>query len=768
MRNFANFSDHDFERFVADLLGAEDGRRYETFLRGADQGVDLRFLADGQTPPDVVQCKHYLRSSFPVLLTAARRERERLGRLDPAPRSYRFVTSQPLSAHRKQQLAEALGPWIASPADILGAEDLDGLLDRHPDVERRQVKLWLTGGTQLAALLHSGTIHRSHALIEEIAEAMPRYVPGTAFPEARGRLREQHVLVIAGGPGVGKTTLARILLADAILDGYEPVEISNDIEQGWDLLDDGAKQIFYYDDFLGRTALAERFAKNEDRRLLDFMSRAGRRNTTLLVLTTREYILRQARQVYERLEQSGIQQRRFLLEMPRYSRLDRARIFANHAYHSPLVGPAARRQLLAGDAYERIIDHPNYKPRIIEWITGLGGPALDAGHAEDYVAFAADALDHPDRIWKHAFAQEIDDHGRALLLVVATLPRRLGLEHAESAFESLCRTRGLTLTDAAFRRALAALDDSLLKTRHATDWFDPPGILVEPHDPSIVDFVADLLRDNPADLAELVAAAVFFEQVEWLIQIAFSAGRPPSKGMLAALATALRRTYEAPGLQRVAVPASWSGLNYRPAGTIDFDARLLVVLELIDRAAHPVELKSWWISAVGRRADAWGRGEGVAPSALKLLAAADGKPGVDIAAAVQSVKAVLRTGFSLTQSTDWFWDLRQRFPAAFGPDEWDEVVGDFESWARGQIGDAGGMDDEEDLEFIEFVAGALGVVLDEGDVGLARETIRDAVAQREKDDEPDPVRWDPDADRGDEDATGREIAAIFARLAEQD
>ncbi len=52
---------------------------------------------------------------------------------------------------------------------------------------------------------------------------------------------------------------------------------AHDLEEAWELVDDGVKQVFLYDDFLGRTAPAERFAKNKDRRLIDFMRRAARR-----------------------------------------------------------------------------------------------------------------------------------------------------------------------------------------------------------------------------------------------------------------------------------------------------------------------------------------------------------------------------------------------------------------------------------------------------------------------------------------------------------
>ena len=156
----------------------------------------------------------------------------------------------------------------------------------------------------------------------------------------------------------------------------------------------GIAEIFYYDDFLGRTALTERLGNEEDR-LLGFMKRAAASRTTLFVLTTREYILQQASELYEQLANEGVEGRHFLLELAQYSRTDRARIFYNHASFSDGLSRRARRALLAGRAYEKIIDHPAYNPRHIEWITGLSGHHLTAEDNADYVAFAIDALSHP-------------------------------------------------------------------------------------------------------------------------------------------------------------------------------------------------------------------------------------------------------------------------------------------------------------------------------------------------------------------------------------
>lgn len=763
VRRYDNFSPHDFELFVADLLGAELGVRFETFPRGADGGVDLRYVARNRRRPHVVQCKHYTGSTFSTLMTAARQEAKRLPELRPKPLSYRFVTSRGLTAANKRKLVAALSPWITHENDVLGAQDLEGLLNRHPEIERRQVKLWLTGGTQLAALLRAGTIHRSQSLLDEIERAMPRFVQGHVFTDARNQLREEHVLIVAGVPGIGKTTLARMLLADAVLDGYEPIEVSADIEEAWEILDDTVKQVFLYDDFLGRTALAERFAKNEDRRLIEFMRRTARRRSSLFVLTTREYILRQAVQLYERLDHEGIDSSRFLLALPDYTPLDRARIFANHAFHSPRLTRAMRRDLLKGEAYLRIINHRNYNPRTIEWITGLAGSWDRDIEPRDYAAFALRTLGHPELIWKHAFEQEIDDHGRALVLALISLPRGVALRDLEFAFDALCRERGLSLATRAFDRTLAALDDSLVRTSHRDDHWRSTTVVADPHDPSIIDFIVDFLARSPEDVRQLARASVFFEQASWLWATAMEPATAPAVETLAELRAALQRTYTSNAITPVTVPVGPNAWSYRKLGTRDLEGRLLLLLEV---ARDSVEFGAWWRESFGELLSRWSQGEGESESLLKLLAALDHNDGVDIGAGAVAARNVLSAGYHYVQGMEWLHELRTRFPEAFSPDEWADCVSEFDTWLANSLSSsAEDMSDIGELDFVDRVADLFGLTIDGETWSEAQESVRHNEAERDAEIDPDS---DYDAPRRARNmvAEHQEIEAIFTLLAE--
>jgi hypothetical protein len=403
MRPYERLADNEFEDLIGDLLGAEENCRYERFRRGPDQGVDLRYFNGSSL--EIVQCKHYTGSSISHLRAQARHEAERLTEVEPRPDRYRFVTSLGLTPANKREIAAIFGGWMDDSNQVFGRDDVDALLDKQPQVERRHVKLWLAGGTALQALLNADVANRSGALLRAINRALPLYVQTPALLDAHGKLGEEHVCLISGRPGIGKTTLAQMLIADAVSQGYEPIEISNDIEEGWRSLDRETPQIFYYDDFLGTTTLGE-MNKNEDQRLVSFISEIAERPNARFVLTTREYILQQARALYESFGRSNLDARKFLLTLDSYRRIDRAKILYNHVFHSQTLPPCARESLAAEAGYRRIIRTDLFNPRLIDAITSEFGDAeVEAG--VDFVDYAVSVLEDPEALWRRAFETQI-------------------------------------------------------------------------------------------------------------------------------------------------------------------------------------------------------------------------------------------------------------------------------------------------------------------------------------------------------------------------
>jgi ABC-type oligopeptide transport system ATPase subunit len=172
-------------------------------------------------------------------------------------------------------------------------------------------------------------------------------VPNPSLSRAQQILNKHHYCIIVGIPGIGKTTLAEILLIDyADRQGFQAIRIANDLSEIKEVKDPRRRQIFYYDDFLG-TAKLDKLEKNEDKRLMEFLQQVAANNKWRFLLTTREYILNTARIRYESLAQPAVELKPCIVDLADYTRPIRARILYNHIFFSDLPD-AYKRALLEG------------------------------------------------------------------------------------------------------------------------------------------------------------------------------------------------------------------------------------------------------------------------------------------------------------------------------------------------------------------------------------------------------------------------------------
>ena len=329
--DFQSLSSYDFELLARDLIQAEFRIRLESFAPGRDGGIDFRFR--NKKGDVVVQCKHY--KDYDALHRILKRDEVlKVNRLKPA--RYVLAISTPLTPRRKDALLKLFSPHCLGPSDIFGREDLNNLLGRHRNVERNHVKLWLTSEAVLTRFLDRGVWGDSELTLQRIRERTRRYVPNESFTRARQLLNRHHYCIIVGIPGIGKTTLAEILLIDyADRHGYQAIRIANDLSEIKVVKNPHRRQIFYFDDFLGTTAL-DKLQKNEDKRLMEFLEEIAANKKWRFLLTTREYILNTATIRYESLANPTVELAPCIVDLADYTRPIRAQILYNHIFFSDL------------------------------------------------------------------------------------------------------------------------------------------------------------------------------------------------------------------------------------------------------------------------------------------------------------------------------------------------------------------------------------------------------------------------------------------------
>jgi hypothetical protein len=127
MGRFDPLSDLDFEELAADLLRADTRLPFRAGVRGRDRGIDV--LAVENRRRHVGQCKHVRTGNIRGVVREAGREAEKLAKRKPTWASYRFITSMRLSHDRRDQIADVLSPWIASPSTSSGRATSTGSCD---------------------------------------------------------------------------------------------------------------------------------------------------------------------------------------------------------------------------------------------------------------------------------------------------------------------------------------------------------------------------------------------------------------------------------------------------------------------------------------------------------------------------------------------------------------------------------------------------------------------------------------------------------------
>lgn len=510
--DFKNLSPIDFEDLVGDLLSKKLGIDLSFFSKGKDGGIDLRYFeaSDSQC---VVQCKHYAGSTFADLKKAVKEERDKLTTLKPS--RYILATSCNLTPKNKETLQELLAPHCLTPDDVLGAADLNHLLRENPEIERTHFKLWLSSTAVMERIIHADAMARSRFAKERFVEQAKRYVMSEAHRRVGDALRDDHVCLITGGPGIGKTMLANVVALEHTNAGYDLVIVSGDISEGWRFLDSGGHHFFLYDDFLGQGALAEKFAKNEESSLLDFMEACSKRTGKRLVLTTREYILKGAELTYEKLRRANLNERRCVVSLGDYGLRQRARILYNHL-HFGEVGREHIDALCGSRHHWKVIRHDKYSPRVVEYMSN--SKRLKAVPAAKYVERFMASLDDPTELWRDAFESQLDDAARDALLLLATLPKPVFMRSLREAHVSFVEHRQGVVDKVAsgreLNRAVDELDGTFLETAHEQEH-----VVISNINPSVQDFLTAHLYRN-LDLVEpLLMSAVFLEQFQWLLTV---------------------------------------------------------------------------------------------------------------------------------------------------------------------------------------------------------------------------------------------------------
>lgn len=487
MIDLSILSDFEFENLIGDLIEAEvEGNpRIERFTKGRDGGIDLRWKSSSGT--NIIQCKHYIKSTVSQLLSSAAHEKTKLDSLRDSGEqieNYYFVTSLGLTPKNKNDIFERIKAFTKDTGYIWGNDDIQALLRKHHEIYRNNIKLWLSDYQTAFSLSNSSTEGKTAALLIEIDDHLEKYVETKSFHLARQILNVNSVCIISGDPGVGKTTLAYLIIADKIKDGYKPVVIDN-IETAFSYINNKTKIVFFYDDFLGKSRIHDQSTKNESNNLRIFMHRVKKTNHSF-ILTTREYLLAETIDTEEGTEFLGDD--KYLLEIEEYNSEEKSLILYNHAYKANLDEKI--KQSIFDFDFRRIVNHKNFYPRLVEHAF------LNSFIAKNYDNFfesIVTLLDNPSRIWEKYIRNHLNIEDKIFLACLSIREQ----SNDESIFEIFLKLfyimNNSSILNSDYKSILKRLEGTLIKIQSQESTGKS---LIIFKDPSIKDYFVNWLGDE--------------------------------------------------------------------------------------------------------------------------------------------------------------------------------------------------------------------------------------------------------------------------------
>ena len=514
-----NYDFHDllepleFQDLICDIIQLRDNIFLETYKEGRDSGIDGSYTDNSKKI--IVQAKRYQQDFKKLYSHLQYTELPKVRKLNPD--RYILGVSADFKPEQKEKIIDLFKGYIINTSDILSRKDINRLLGEpaYKRIELSYPKLWLPSLTVFEKTLKE-SVNRAiyKESTEELKEAINTskvFVPTRIYRKALNQWSQNHVIVISGEPGVGKTTMAYLLALSYLqphhLDGFV---WANSIHDVYAMLEDEQKQVIILDDFWGSIFQDESARRNDENRLDKLIRRIIESNgKKRLILTTREYILQQGLQKHPGLREM-LDAYSLVCTMEEYGQDEKASILFRHLYASKLEYEYV---YYFYENYEWIVHHENYNPRVLA--TFLSKEPSEGYSPQEYFDELCDYFDDPSAFWQSIFV-ELSPESQivVILLLISSTPMRLG--DIACCYNKYVHYVSHQIFAKSLGDIISELEKTMIKTIYSDEYDE---ILLKFNMPVVQDFLYQHIEENCEQyIPLLLQCCSFYNQLQFLLE----------------------------------------------------------------------------------------------------------------------------------------------------------------------------------------------------------------------------------------------------------
>lgn len=508
MFDLSNLNDYEFELLCKDIMMKILAVDLYTFPRGVDGGIDI---CDAEKKPNfVIQAKHFSKSKYTDLRYALKNEVDKVKRLNP--KQYFICTSLELTKANKDEIIKLFDGYIKDRASIVAKAEIDSFLEseKNKDIVNKHYKLWLCASNVLSLINNQDVFIDCDELMSDIESHRNFFVDTTSYYEAQKKLIENKVIIITGTPGVGKSTISKMLLLHFVKNGYVVRYVTNNIISNIKKVltkEPTKKEIILLDDFLGQYYL--KLNESQPNELKTLISFVENRSSKKLIMNTRITIFNQAvqsflpfRELMEKHEND-----KYLIDLDKMPLLEKAKILYNHLYFNNLP-PEYFLSIKQNKNYLQIVQHTNYNPRLIEYVTKEKNYCQVS--SKDYYDFFLSKLNNPEDVWRDEFNNRLHQIDRMMMNTLYSLTdASIEIDVFKDAFNKrISNDKSIDKTYNIFTTTLTRLSNSLLKLSIIKG-----KTYISVINPSVNDYMNAEITANPVEQYDIITSAKYIEQV---------------------------------------------------------------------------------------------------------------------------------------------------------------------------------------------------------------------------------------------------------------